>query len=276
MYGGGLPRFEFVRSTDAQADAIDAHRAAQRAAAPGVRPSARRRWPIPRACPNCPTRRAPGRSPTSPILPSRRGRSSADRTATAASAPPILHRLAGGGTDADVEAADRRRLRIVRRRRRPRVHDRAAARRRGRRRVRRDDRARALDAEVEGAIQRDDGRRRPARDADLARRPAVCTRRHRRVRRARRRDRTPAVAHEHPPRRRREQPAVGHGRVAAHRRRHRRRPARRHRTASRSWPTTASPASRAGRRRATDRRTRRRCSSSSPTRGSCSSSAARA
>ena len=34
MYGGGMPHFQFVRSADAQADAIDAHRAAQRVAPP--------------------------------------------------------------------------------------------------------------------------------------------------------------------------------------------------------------------------------------------------
>ena len=40
MYGGGMPRLQFVRSADAQADAIDAHRAAQRVASPSLPPPA--------------------------------------------------------------------------------------------------------------------------------------------------------------------------------------------------------------------------------------------
>ena len=40
IYGGASPRLEFVRSADAQRDAVEAHRAAQRAAEPGATPAA--------------------------------------------------------------------------------------------------------------------------------------------------------------------------------------------------------------------------------------------
>ena len=54
-----------------------------------------------------------------------------------------------------------------------------------------------------GGVPRVDGRRRPARHADLGRRPRVCARRHWRAALPRRGDRPRGVAHRHPEGRRR-------------------------------------------------------------------------
>ena len=72
-----------------------------------------------------------------------------------------------------------------------------------------------------------DGRRRPARHADLRRRHPLRPRRGRRAARAAGRLRHARVAHQHPRRRRRREPAVGHVRRAPDRRRQGDRAARR-------------------------------------------------
>ncbi len=110
---------------------------------------------------------------------------------------------------------------------RRRLHDRAAPRPRGGRRLRRRHRPRTLDERLGRALLGIDGRRRPAGDADLRRRHPLRARRGWRAARAAGRLRHARVAHQHPRRRRRREPAVGHVGGAPDRRRQGDRAARR-------------------------------------------------
>ena len=202
-------------------------------------PRQRRQRPQPAAAPvaSGDARPRPPRPAVSPGTVAGLPRSAARRPLQRAADP---HRLAGRRAEAAVEAAGRRRLRVVRRAngRAFTIEQRGAQEVVGR--LRRPDRPRAVDQRVGRAtFTRVDGRRRSARDADVVRRHALRARRDRRAPRAGRVRRPTLLAHEHPRRRRRRQPSVGHVGVAADRRRYRRRPAGRRRTADRSSPTTA-------------------------------------
>ena len=146
------------------------------------------------------------------------------RTLSGASDP---HAMAGRRVEADLETADRRRLRVVRHRGRPRLHHRAARAAGDGRGVRRRHRPRAVDQRVDRDVPRVDGRRRSARDADLGRRARVRARRPRRAAMPGRRGRNGRVANEHPRRQRRLESPMGHVGRTPRRRRHHRRPARR-------------------------------------------------
>ena len=143
--------------------------------------------------------------------------------------PPAPRRrdLAGRRPAPALEAADRRRARVVRGRARRRLHDRAAPHPGGGRRLRRRHRPRTLDERLGRVLLGSDGRRRPAGHADLRRRHPLRPRRGRRAARAAGRLRHARVAHQHPRRRRRGEPAVGHVRRAPDRRRQGDRAARR-------------------------------------------------
>ena len=132
---------------------------------------------------------------------------------------PRRHDVAGRRPAPALEAADRRRARVVRGRARRRLHDRAAPEPGGGRGLRHRHRPRTLDERLGRAVLRTDGRRWPASDADLCRRHPVCPRRGRRAARAAGRLRHARVAHQHPRRRGRAEPAVGHVRRAPDRRR---------------------------------------------------------
>ena len=108
------------------------------------------------------------------------------------------HELAARRAAPSVEAAGRRGLRVVCRRRWPRVHDRAAAQSGSGRRLRCADRTRALDERVERELRRIDGRRRSARDADVSRRAHLRAWRRRGAARARRGEGHARVAAQHP------------------------------------------------------------------------------
>lgn len=129
--------------------------------------------------------------------------------------------MAAGRTAAAVEAADRHRLRVVRRCQRARFHDRTARVGGTRRRVRRAHGARAVDARLGPQFRRQPWR--TARDTRLARRHRLRAGGHGRTARARRSRRPPDLARRHPRRRRRGQPRLGHGGVAPRSRRHHRR-----------------------------------------------------
>ena len=261
-----LVRFAFVESESDRAARIARDREAQRA-----QPLPLRRL----------RRRARARRAAASDSPSRRRRPPAtlrDSAAPAAWRAALLDRLprpeprrplsgaadpdqlAGRRAEADLEAAGRRRLRVVRHRRRPRLHHRAARAAGNRRGLRRRHRPRAVDQRVDRGVPRVDGRR-PARARRRSgTRARVRARRPRRVAVPRRRDRRARVAHEHPRGQRRDESAMGHVRGAARRRRHRHRPARRTgRTGNRSSPTIGAPGSARGRRWTISRRMRRRC-----------------
>ena len=191
MDGGGTPKLRFLPSASKRAEEIARHREAQRAQAgtAAPQPSAVPPAASPEAAaPVVPQAAAPTAS-TSPAA----GSTYLDGLPRSEPRRPLpaaadRDQLAGDRTEADLEAAGRRRLRLVRDRQRTSVHDRAARRRRGGGRLRRPDRARAVDEYVEGHVQREDGRRRPARHADVGRRTRLRARRHRRAARHRRRD----------------------------------------------------------------------------------------
>ena len=239
MDGGGMPRPMFVESSAEQAARIERHRAAQRAQSSQV------------AAPSPETATSETRPPSLPQTAGRQTRR-ADPVARRVLGPLCLrpywtdfrgpearrrvsrgtaaHRLAGQRPQADLEAARRRRLRVVRDRQEPRLHHRAARPERSGRGLRRRHRSRVVDQRVAGGIPRVDGRRWPARDADVVRRTRLRARRDRRVSRAGRREREGDLADQHPLGQRREQPALGHGRPP------------------RSSSTTRSSCCRAGRR----------------------------
>ncbi len=173
MDGGGTPYPRFVQTNEWQAERIERHREAQRATAGadtartcraaagrrragGIAPGA----PEPAAAPK--TDAAPP-SWTGPVLdglPRPEARRRVSRGAGAC-------RLADGGTDAALEAAGRRGIRLVRCGSRARIHDRAARRTGGGGRVRRAHGPRALDQFVGRRVPRVDGRRRPEGDAHV-------------------------------------------------------------------------------------------------------------
>ena len=213
------PRFV---SSSPDFDALEADRARQRASARRLRlPPRRRRDRRHRPKAHRPRRPAadsaaapPARRSARPIWPDFRGRGARRPIGGGDS-----HRLAGRGARAAVEAADRSWLRVVRRRRRPRFHDRAAAAAGDRRRLRRRIRPRALDQRVGRRVRRGDGRRWPARDADLPRWPRLRARRPRRAALPRRRDGHGRVAPQYSRGQRRQQSRLGDVGRAAHRRR---------------------------------------------------------
>ena len=132
--------------------------------------------------------------------------------------PPAPRRrdVAGRRPAPALEAAGRRRARVVRGRARRRLHDRAApATARWSPPTTSPPAANAGRNGWDALFSRSDGRRRPARDADLCRRHPLRARRGRRAARAAGRLRHARVAHQHPRRRRRREPAVGHVRRAA-------------------------------------------------------------
>ena len=196
--GGGGIHFVFTKSAAQQAAEIEKHREAQRAQAPA-----------PAAVQPAPAAAAPTASPTAEKPSTAAVKASAHWTNFRGPDRDGHYRQQPVRTDwgrrahAAVEATGRRRLRVVRHRRGPGVHDRAARRARTGGGLRRRYGTRAVDERVGCAIPGLDGRRRSARDADVGRRPVVRARRHRRVPGARRRHRPHAVANEHSRRRRR-------------------------------------------------------------------------
>ena len=126
------------------------------------------------------------------------------------------HGLAGRRPARTLARSGRRRLRVLRRRRRARLHDRAAPRARGRRRLRPADRGGTLERELGRPFRGEHGRRRSPRHAGPARRHAGRARRNGRVARPRRGNRRRNLAREHPRRRRFREPDLGHGCLAIH------------------------------------------------------------
>ncbi len=118
-------------------------------------------------------------------------------------------------TAALVETTDRPRLRVVRGRRRPRVHDRTAPQPGSRLGIRRRNGPRAVDQRVERGVHRGNGRRWTARDADVSRRTNLRARRTRGVPLPGRGNRLLVLAPQHPRRCRRVESRLGHGRFAA-------------------------------------------------------------
>ncbi len=126
--------------------------------------------------------------------------------------------LAGAGIAAGLEATGRSRLRLVHDRRWTRLHHRTAAPAGSGCGLRHQHRPRTMDSGLECRIHRFD-RRWATHDAHLGRRPAVCARRHRRASLSRCEDRSGKLGEEHSQRQSGAKSIVGHGCLAADRRR---------------------------------------------------------
>ena len=256
-----MPHLAFVKSADKLADEIERNRAAQRVEPP----AASAEPPVPGAERPAPTAVLPPpsleRPAPSPLAWS--GFRGPDRDGVYRETPD-RHHMARGRSDADVEAADRRRATRRSRSARGRAFTiEQRRRRRSRRGLRHRDGPRAVDEQLDAPIPRADGRRRSARDADVGRRPRL---------RARRAPASCACLDDatgrviwRPTSSRTTAPttSMGHVRVPAHRRRHRHRASRRpQRQIGRRLrpPHRQARVVRAGRSR---RVRRRRCSSRS-------------
>ena len=204
--GGLMPQLDF-HDEGRHYRAIERHREQSADVAPAVSP-------------------APRETVVEEIVPRRRSRSRAGRRDVVrllALLPRRPHGRPLSGTDQHSLAErrpagalaypGRRRLRVLRRRRWPRLHDRAAAGTGGRRRLRPADRRGTLERELGRPFPGEHGRRRTPRHPGPVRRHPGRARRHRRTAGARRRDRRFDLAHEHPRRLGRREPDLGHGGV---------------------------------------------------------------
>ncbi len=173
--GGGVPRLVFIESSSRQAERIERHRAdAACAGVPASSASPVTITPSANAT-ECADRNSHSPSRAWLLLTARTrllrtGLTSAVRSVTAIyRETPLRLDWPADRSHAHWKQPVGRRIRVVRDRSTSRVHNRAAWLERGGRCLRRRHRSRAVDERVAGGISRVDGRRRPARDADLVR-----------------------------------------------------------------------------------------------------------